>query len=154
MFLAFVKKIFLLVILLSAVATAQAQAAGKSAPENPPALAASNTVPQIKWKGVCWMPPGKTMYPLQLQIAEQNGSHIVGVLRHPDMHDSTTKFKGSITNQHLTFTEYELIQGKGVYLPTDYAAEIRGDKMEGVWRTKIFFIPIKGKFSLERQKSD
>jgi len=100
------------------------------------------------------MPPSKTTYPLLLQIAEQNGSNVVGVIHHPETHDSKTKFKGSLTNNHLTFIEYELIQGKGVYLPTQYEAEIKGDKLEGTWRTKILLIPIKGKFSLVRQKSD
>lgn len=99
------------------------------------------------------MPPGKKTYPLLLQLTGQNGSNLVGVLHHPETHDSQTKVKGSFANQRLTFTEYELIQGKDVYLPTDYAGEIKGDRLEGTWRTRIFFIPIKGKFSLERQQS-
>ena len=100
------------------------------------------------------MPPLKTEYPLLLQIESQQGSNLTGVLHHPQMHDCKTKFKGILTADRLAFTEYELIQGKGVYLPTEYTADIKGSKMEGTWKTRIMFIPIKGRFSLERQPPD
>ena len=116
-----------------------------------PVVSGGEALP-VTWKGACSMPPIKTDYPLLLQIDKQQGSNIVGVMHHPKLNDSKTKFKGTLVNNHLAFTEYELIRGKGVYLPTEYTADITGDKMEGTWKTRILFIPIKGRFRLERQK--
>lgn len=117
----------------------------------PPTKVSTNQMAAMTWKGRCSMPPLKTDYPLSLVIEKQEGSNIVGQIHHPDTHDSKTKFKGTLTADRATFSEYELIQGKGVYLPTDYAADIKGDKMEGTWKTRIMFIPVTGRFALERQ---
>ena len=102
------------------------------------------------WKGVCTQ-SGYAPYPMLLQIDTQSGNDISGVIRWPSLGDSITRFRGKVQNSRITFTEYELIQGRGAAVPTEYEASIKDDIIEGTCRTKMMFRTVTAAFRLEPQ---
>jgi hypothetical protein len=102
------------------------------------------------WKGMCTQ-TGYAPYPMLLRIDEQNGSTISGVLCWlSNSGDCKTKFRGSVENGRIVFTEYEVIQGKGAVVPTEYEAVINGSVMEGTYSTRMKSGIVSGPFRLEQ----
>ena len=91
-------------------------------------MVASQTV----WKGKCSQ-SGYESYPMIMYVRERKGGQINGILHWPTLRNSKTKFKGKIKDDSVSFTEYELIQGSGISLPTLYEAKIVDDLISGTW---------------------
>ena len=102
------------------------------------------------WKGTCTQ-TGYGTYPMLLRIDEQNGVNISGVICWLSTSgDTKTRFRGSVENGRIVFTEYELIQGKGAVVPTEYEAMINGSVMDGTYSTKLKSGVATGSFHLEQ----
>lgn len=91
-------------------------------------IVASQTV----WKGKCSQ-SGYEPYPMIMYVRGRKGNEISGILHWPTLRNSKTKFKGKIKDDSVSFTEYELIQGSGIALPTLYEAKIVDDLISGTW---------------------
>ena len=85
-----------------------------------------------QWKGVCTQ-ANHEPYPMVLTITERKGGQINGILHWPTLRDSKTKFTGKVAENNVSFTEYELIQGSNIGLPTVYNGEVVGNSIVGNW---------------------
>jgi hypothetical protein len=104
------------------------------------------------WKGM-YKEPGRDPYLVLFRIDVQNGNNISGVIYYPSF-ETKTKFRGSVENERIVFTEYELIQGKSAVVPVRYEAVINGSVMEGsyTYSNKMKSGVVTGPFRLEQSK--
>lgn len=85
-----------------------------------------------EWRGRCFQ-MGYGFYPMIMTIDDRRGSEIYGILHWPTLGNSRTRFKGSIEGEELSLTEYELVEGTGVVVPTVYDGQLVGESISGTW---------------------
>ncbi len=77
--------------------------------------------------------PGYGTYPMRLTITRRNGDQIEGTIHWPTLRDSRTAFRGTLREGHVEVEEHTLLQGSGIGLPTNYAGDVHGGRLEGTW---------------------
>ena len=87
---------------------------------------------QTAWEGKCSQ-SGYEPYPMIMYVLERKNNEISGILHWPTLRNSKTRFKGKITDDSISFTEYELIQGSGIAMPTLYQGKVISDFISGTW---------------------
>jgi hypothetical protein len=87
---------------------------------------------QTEWKGKCSQ-SGYDPYPMIMYVLTRKNNEITGILHWPTLRNSKSKFKGKIKDDSITFTEYELIQGSGISIPTVYEGKVVDDLISGIW---------------------
>lgn len=83
-----------------------------------------------EYAGVCYQP-----FPFRLQISKIDGSAVEGFITWPTA-SAKTKMRGTITNEELTFEEYELVSGTDIELPTNYNGKIFVNTLKGEFKSK------------------
>ncbi|MDR2196150.1 MAG: hypothetical protein LBE50_06060 [Gallionellaceae bacterium] len=96
-----------------------------------PAFSDDLVASQTEWKGEGTGPGA--VWPVTMQVLERNSDQISGTLHWPTLGNSKTRFKGTVRGSEIVFTEYELIQGNGVAIPTAYRVSLTGQSMSGTW---------------------
>lgn len=87
---------------------------------------------QTKWEGKCSQ-SGYDPYPMIMYVRERKNNELSGILHWPTLRNSKTKFKGRIKDESISFTEYELIQGSDIAMPTVYEGKVVDDFISGTW---------------------
>jgi len=96
-----------------------------------------------EYAGICYQP-----FPFRLQISKVDGSAIEGFVTWPTANNAKTKIRGTITNEELTFEEYELVVGADVDVPTNYHGKIFVNTLKGEFKAK----EMQGDFKIELAK--
>ncbi len=89
-----------------------------------------NVIGPSTWSGSGLQSEGDFSFTMILNIVEQNGSSISGIITYPSVDNGQSRFSGSVSGNSLTFTEYEVISGSQV-VPAHYKATISGTTMSG-----------------------
>jgi len=111
------------------------------------------TLSLSRWKGTCTQ-EGVETYPMELEITEQDGASISGILTWTwegtsmGLPLTKTRFRGTVSGASVSFTEYEYIEGNGVGIPCEYEATLLDKTMTG---TFVFLGETAGSFHLTRQ---
>ncbi|NBX70032.1 MAG: sel1 repeat family protein, partial [Proteobacteria bacterium] len=98
---------------------------------------------QTVWQGTCSQ--GKMEYAMIMQLIEKKENEIEGILDWP-LIKCKTRIKGSLKDDKISFTEYEIIEGQGVVLQTIYNGKLGQDEIKGEWRFK----QSSGQFNLKK----
>ena len=102
---------------------------------------------QTEWAGRCSQ-VGYEPYPMIMIVSERNGQELSGLLHWPSLRNSKTRFKAVVEDRDVYLTEYELIEGSGLLLPSLYQGKLMGETLGGTWR----YAGHEGTFHLERIK--
>lgn len=86
---------------------------------------------KTRWEGKCTQ-QGFEPYAMIMHVNERDGVNIAGVLQWT-LVPSKTRFRGTVIDNDLSFTEYELIEGGGIALPTFYLGKLDGSTIKGTW---------------------
>lgn len=85
-----------------------------------------------EWEGVCYYQSESRLYPFILKFSHSEGNTKFGTVTWPTLGNAISKFKGEITNDSFTFTEYEIVQGEEFISPsTKYNVKVTGKSFEG-----------------------
>lgn len=101
------------------------------------AAAAVPLPPGSRWRGMCYESTG-TNYSVVIDITKREGKTFEAVVYWPQINNSSTRARGSIEGVQLVFTEYALIQGADVAIPTHYRAELLpGNRIVGTFTSPV-----------------
>jgi len=95
------------------------------------------------YAGICYQP-----FPFKLQVSKIDGSAIEGFITWPSANNAKTKIRGTITNEDLTFEEFEVVSGTDIEVPTNYHGKIFVNTLKGEFKSK----DMQGEFKIEMAK--
>jgi len=93
---------------------------------------------QTEWEG--YFTQNGMPHKMFMHIIDRKGNEISGELHWkldwPPV-DAKTVFMGRILDKQISFTEYKLIQGRGISIPTLYLGKLSNSTIKGTWLNTV-----------------